>query len=65
VKNACSILVGKPEGKKPFGRPRSRWEDIIMDVREVGWEGVNWIHLTQDRDQWQGLVNMVMNLRVP
>jgi hypothetical protein len=48
-----------------FGRPSCRWEDNIrMDLSEIGWEGVEWMHLTQDRDQWQGLVNMVMNLWV-
>jgi len=51
--------------KKPLGRPRSRWEDNIkMDLEEVGWEGVDWIHLAQDRDQWRDLVNTVMNLRL-
>jgi hypothetical protein len=51
---------------RPFGRPRSRWEDNTeMDLREIGWEGVNWIHLAQDRDQWWALVNTVMNLWVP
>jgi hypothetical protein len=65
-RNAHRILVGKPEGKRPLGRPRCRWEDNIkMDLREIGWGGVNWIHLTQYRDQWRSLVNTVMNLRVP
>jgi hypothetical protein len=59
-------LVGRPEGKRPLGRPRHRWEDNIkMDLREIGINGVNWIWLTQDRVQWQAFVNMVMNLRVP
>jgi hypothetical protein len=59
-------LAGKPEGKRPLGRPRGRWEDNIrMDLREILWEGVDWIHLVQDRDQWRALVNTVMNLRVP
>jgi hypothetical protein len=59
-------LVRKPERKRPLGRPRRRWEDNIgMDFREIGWEGVDWSHLAQDRDQWQALVNTVMNLRVP
>jgi hypothetical protein len=58
--------VGKPEGKRPLGRPRRRWEDNIrMDVREIGWGGMAWIYLAQNRDQWKGLVNTVMNLRVP
>jgi hypothetical protein len=53
MKNAYKILVGKPEGKRPFRRPRCRWKDnIIMDIREIGWEGVDWIHLAQDRNQW-------------
>jgi hypothetical protein len=60
------ILVGKPEGKRPLGRPRRRWvENIKMDLREIGWDVVDWIELAQDRDQWRALVNMVMNLRVP
>jgi len=59
------ILVGKPEGKRPLGRPRRRWEDNIkMDLREVG--GVeDWMELAQDRDRWRALVKTVMNLRVP
>jgi len=60
------VLVGKPEGKRPLGRPRSRWEDNIkMDLQEVGCGGVDWIELAQDRDRWWTLVNAVMNLRVP
>jgi hypothetical protein len=60
------ILVGKPEGKRPLGRPRRRWEDNIkMDLREIGWGGMDRIDLAQDRDQWRALVNTVMNLRVP
>jgi hypothetical protein len=58
--------VGKPEGKRPLRRPRRRWEDDIkMDLREIGWGGMDWIDLAQDRDQWSALVNTVMNLRVP
>jgi hypothetical protein len=58
--------VGKPEGKRPLGRPRRRWEDNIrMDVREIGWGGMDCIDLAQDRDQWRALVNTVMKLRVP
>jgi hypothetical protein len=52
--------------KRPVGRPKYRWEDDIrMDIREVGWEGVDWIHLAQDRDQWWAVVKTVMNLQVP
>jgi hypothetical protein len=58
--------VGKPEGKRPLERPRCRWVDNIkMDLREIGWDGTNWIDLAQDRDQWRALVNTVMNIRVP
>jgi hypothetical protein len=65
-RNAYRILVGKPEGKRPLGRPRRRWvENIKMHLREIGWDGVNWIDLAQDRDQWRALVNTVMNLRGP
>jgi len=60
------ILVGKPEGRKPLGRPRRRWEDNIrMDLREVGCGCVDWMELAQDRDRWRALVSAVMNLRVP
>jgi hypothetical protein len=62
---ACRILVGKPEGKRPLGRPRHRWEDNIkMDLREIELGGMDWIDLAQDRDQWRALVNTAMNLRV-
>jgi hypothetical protein len=58
--------VRKPEGRRPLGRPRHRWEDNIkMDLREVGWEGMDWINLAKDRDRWRTLVNAVMNLLVP
>jgi len=58
--------VGKPEGKRPLGRSRHRWEgNIKMDLQEVGCAGIDWIELAQDRDSWQALVNAVMNLRVP
>jgi hypothetical protein len=64
-KNAYKILVGNPEGKRPLGRPRRRWVDNIkMDLREIGWVGIDWIDLAQDSDQWRALVNAVMNLRV-
>jgi len=60
------VLVGKPEGRRPLGRPRRRWEDnIIMDLREVGCRCVDWMELAQDRDMWRALVSAVMNLRVP
>jgi hypothetical protein len=59
------VLVGKPEGKRPLGRPRRRWEyGIKMDLREIGLEDVDWIRLAQDRDQWRAVVSAVMNLRV-
>jgi len=59
------VLVGKPEGKRPLGRPRRRWEDNIkMDLQEVGCGGMDWIELTQDRDSWRTLVSAVMNFRV-
>jgi hypothetical protein len=65
-RGAYRILLGRPEGRRPLGRPRRRWEDNIkMDIREVGWEDMNWIELAQDRDRWRSLVNAVMNLRVP
>jgi len=60
------VLVGKPEGKRPLGRPKRRWEDNIkMDLQQVGCGGVDWIQLAQDRKRWRGLVNAVMSLRVP
>jgi hypothetical protein len=59
-------LVGKPEGKRPLGRPRRRWKNNIrMDLQEVGCEGVDWCDVTQDRDRWRALVNVKMNLQVP
>jgi hypothetical protein len=66
IRNSYSILVGKPERKRRPARPRRRREDNIrMDLREVVWEGVDWIVLAQDRDKWRALVNTVMNLRFP
>jgi hypothetical protein len=60
------VLVGRPEGKRPLGRQRSRWEDKInMDLRETGIYGANWIRLAQDRAQWRAFVSTVMNLRIP
>jgi len=60
------VLVGKPEGKRPLGRPRRRWEDNIkMGLQEIGCGVMDWIELAQDRDRWRALVNAVMNFRVP
>jgi hypothetical protein len=65
-RGAYRALVGKPEGRRPLGRSRRRWVDNIkMDLREVGWGGMDWINLAQDRDRWRALVSAVMNLRVP
>jgi hypothetical protein len=65
-RNAYRTLVGKPEGKRPLGRPRRRWVDNIkMDLGEIRCDGIDWIDLAQDRDRWRALVNTVMNLRVP
>jgi hypothetical protein len=64
-RNMYRVFVGKPEGKRPLGRPRRRWEDgIKMDLRDIGWGGVEWIHLAQDRDRWRAVVNAVMNFQV-
>jgi hypothetical protein len=58
--------VGKPEGKRPLGRPRRRWVDNIkIDLRDIRWDGMDWVNLAQDRDHWRTLVNTVMNFRVP
>jgi hypothetical protein len=66
VRGAYNILVGKPEGRRPLGRPRHRWEDNIkMELGEIRFGDVDWIHLAQDRDRWRVLVNTVMSLRVP
>jgi hypothetical protein len=63
---AYRILLGKPEGKRPLGRPRLRWVDNIgIDIGEVGWDCVDWICVAHDRDWWRALVNTVMNLLVP
>jgi hypothetical protein len=65
-RKACRNLVGKPEGKRPLERPRRRWVDNIkMDLRHIGWGGMDWIDVAQDMDQCQSLVNTAMNLRVP
>jgi hypothetical protein len=64
-KNVYNVLMVKPEGKRPLGRPRRRWEDgIRMALREIGLGSVDWIQLSQDRDRWRDLVNTVMNFRV-
>jgi hypothetical protein len=61
-RNAYRIFVGKPKGKRPLGRQRRRWVDNIkMDLGEIGWHGMDWIDLAQDRSQWRALVNMVIN----
>jgi hypothetical protein len=65
-RNAYRLFVGKPEGKRPLGRPRRRWVvNIRMDLGEVGWSDVDWIGLAQDRNRWRDLVNSVLNLLVP
>jgi hypothetical protein len=65
-RNAYRILMGKPDGKRPLGRPMRRWVDNIKkDPTDIGWDGMDWIDLAQDRGQWRTLVNTVMNLRVP
>jgi hypothetical protein len=66
VRGAYKILVGRPEGWRPLARPMRRWEDNIkMDLREIGFGDVDWIHLAQDRDRWRAVVTTVTNLRVP
>jgi hypothetical protein len=65
-RGAYRILVGRPEGRRPIGRPRLRWEDNIkIDLQEVGWEDVDWIDMAQDRYRWRAVVNAVLNLRIP
>jgi hypothetical protein len=64
-KGAYRILVGRLEGKRPLERPRHRWEDNIkMDLQEVGWEGVDWIDMAEDRDRWRAVVKAIMNIQV-
>jgi hypothetical protein len=66
MRNMYRLLVGKPEGRRPLGRPRCRWVDTTeLDLGELGWGGVDWIGLAWDRDKWRALVNAVMNLQVP
>jgi hypothetical protein len=65
-RDAYRILVGRPEGRRPLGRPRRRWENNVkMDLQEMGWGGMDWIDMAQDRDRWRAVVSAVMNLRVP
>jgi hypothetical protein len=61
-RNAYRIFVGKPDGKRPLGRPRRMW---VNNIKGIGWDGMDWIDLTQDRDQWRALVNTEINIRVP
>jgi hypothetical protein len=63
--NAYRVSVGKPEGKRPLGRPRRRQDSIKMVAREIGWDGMDWIDLGENRDQWRALRDTVKNLRVP
>jgi hypothetical protein len=66
MRNAYNILVVKPEGKRPLGRIKHRWEDTIrIDLGEIGWECVDWTHPAQDKNKWRAFVNMAMNLWVP
>jgi len=66
MRSVYRVLAVKPEGKRPFGRPSSRWEDNIkMDLQEMGCGGMDWIELARDRDRWRALVNAAMNLQVP
>jgi hypothetical protein len=65
MKNTYGVLVAKLEGKRPHGRPRRSLKDNVrMYLKEIGWEGVDWLHLAQNRDQWRALMNTIMNLRV-
>ena len=65
-RGAYRVLVGRPDRKRPIGRPRRRWDDNIKtDLQEVEWGGMDWITVTQDRDRWRAVVNAVMNLRAP
>jgi len=66
TRGICRVFVGKTEGERPHGRPRHRWEDNInMHLQEAGYGSMDWIELAQERDRWQALVNVVMNLWIP
>jgi hypothetical protein len=66
MRNAHTVLIGKPEGIIPLGRPRRSWEDDIkMDLRVIRWKGVDWMHLDKDRDQWWAVLNAGVNLWIP
>jgi hypothetical protein len=65
MRNAYNIFLGKPGGKRPLRRPRHRWKDIRINPEEIVWEGVHWIHLAQNGDQWWTYVNTAVNLQVP
>jgi hypothetical protein len=66
MRNAYKILIGKPEGKRPLARPRCRWEDYIrVGHTEIGWKGVDWMHMPYNRDQWWALTNTAMKFQVP
>jgi hypothetical protein len=65
LRNVYKILIGKPERKRPLGRPRCRWKNIKMDLRDIGWEGLSCVHLAQDRYRWQALADTEMKVLVP